>query len=320
MSAYHFQPHLLNKSKKQEPVPATKGQPEGQRATYGNDQPTYDDQPSYCDDSQLRVSRCNMTQNIETTPEESTPAEASSDGLDSELVAKARASIGISRADLMPILSDKDDYDKVLMACARNAKMGPFTATSGLILDYYLNVSTNMMDPAAAPSITRMCLDVLQARYKPDDDSKLFVVGMEMAGGVMVGQCAAVAPFTHPSISDWCEFVYCRKDRKTSGTCQQLEAATHITDRTPASDPVKAVFMDDCMSSGGSMRDAVLLLKNDYNIDVIGSLYLVDRSRDRIPLDEDRLGLTHPAVQGMDNAALFDLDPDMHDAILARKV
>ena len=45
------------------------------------------------------------------------------------------------------------------------------------------------------------------------------------------------------------------------------------------------------------MRDAVMLLKNDYNIDVIGSLYLVDRSRDRIPLHEDRLGLTHPAVQ-----------------------
>ena len=64
MSAYHFQPHV-NKSKKQEPGPATKGQPkgqpEGQGATYGNDQPTYDDQPSYCDDGQLKVPQCNMT-------------------------------------------------------------------------------------------------------------------------------------------------------------------------------------------------------------------------------------------------------------------
>merc|ERR1712166_967704 len=150
-------------------------------------------------------------------------SEASSDGLDPEVVAKARASIGIPKADLLPMLSDQSDYDKVLMACAKNAKMGPFTATSGLVLDYYLNVSTNMMDPVAAPSITRMILDVMQARFRPADGSKVFLVGMEMAGGIMVGQCAAMAPLTHPSIIEWCEFVYCRKDRKTSGTCQQLE-------------------------------------------------------------------------------------------------
>jgi len=265
------------------------------------------------------IQRLSMKRARDDKKEAGAASEASSDGLDPEVVAKARASIGIPKADLLPMLSDQSDYDKVLMACAKNAKMGPFTATSGLILDYYLNVSTNMMDPGAATSIARMSLDVLQARFKPDDGSKLYVVGMEMAGGVMVGQCAAVAPLTHPTISDWCEFVYCRKDRKTSGTCQQLEAATHITDRKPDSDPVKAVFMDDCMSSGGSMRDAVVLLKTDYNIDVIGSLYLADRSRDRIPLPEGRLGLTHPSCQGMDNTALFDLDPDMHEAILARK-
>merc|ERR1712086_726664 len=140
----------------------------------------------------MGIQRLSMKRARDDKKEAGAASEASSDGLDPEVVAKARASIGIPKADLLPMLSDQSDYDKVLMACAKNAKMGPFTATSGLILDYYLNVSTNMMDPGAATSIARMSLDVLQARFKPDDGSKLYVVGMEMAGGVMVGQCAAV--------------------------------------------------------------------------------------------------------------------------------
>jgi len=234
------------------------------------------------------------------------------------VVAKARATIGIPKADLISMLSCPEDYDKVLNACAQNAKMGPFTATSGLVLDYYLNVSTNMMDPVAAPSITRMVLDVMQARFRPADGSKVFLVGMEMAGGIMVGQCAAMAPLTHPAITEWCEFVYCRKDRKTSGTCQQLEGPTHITTRTPESPAVKGVWLDDCMSSGGSMRDGVNLLKADYNINMIGSLYLADRSRDRTEIAEARLGMAHPSCKDMDNTALYDLDPHMHAGIMSR--
>merc|ERR1711998_90613 len=100
----------------------------------------------------------------------------------------------------------------------------------------------------------------------------------------MVGQCAAMAAYTHPELLDWCEFIYCRKERKSSGTCQQLEGPQHITDRTPESEPVPTVWLDDCMSSGGSMRDGAKLLKADYNMVLTGSIYLVDRSRDRVNL------------------------------------
>ena len=186
--------------------------------------------------------------------------------LTDEVIGRARASIGVlssaqwysfaqciaqvPREVLKEVLSRPDDYERVLTACADNAKLGPFTATSGLILDYYLNAATNMMDAAAAPMITRMLLDVLSSKFPPTAGQKLLVVGMEMAGGVMVGQCAATAAITHPSMCEWCEFVYCRKKRKSSGTCQQLEGPTVITDRTPESPPLQAVFMDDAMSSG----------------------------------------------------------------------
>lgn len=54
-------------------------------------------------------------------------------------------------------------------------------------------------------------------------DDRILVVGMEVAGGMMVSQLAAVAPVTHPKLAEIADFVYCRKRKKTSGTCQQLE-------------------------------------------------------------------------------------------------
>ena len=234
------------------------------------------------------------------------------------LVIRLTPVLQVSPDDMKALMSHPEEYERVLMACAANAKIGPFTATSGLILDYYLNAATNMMDAIAAPMITRMILDLLSTKFRPNPQQRLLVVGMEMAGGVMVGQCAATASITHPKMCEWCDFVYCRKKRKSSGTCQQLEGPRSITDRTPESSTLHAVFLDDAMSSGGSMRDAALLLKEDYNIELQGAVYLVDRSRDRKELDHKKLGLTDPILANTKCFALFDLDPHMHEAIMTR--
>ena len=66
------------------------------------------------------------------------------------------------------------------------------------------------------------------------------------------------------------------------------------------------------------MRDAALLLKEDYNIELQGAVYLVDRSRDRKELDHKKLGLTDPILANTKCFALFDLDPHMHEAIMTR--
>ena len=80
--------------------------------------------------------------------------------------------------------------------------IGPFTATSGMILPYYLNATTNLMDRLAAPKITGLLLDVLveivlgPGGFTPADP--LLIVGMEMAGGAMVAQAAALAGVRYP--------------------------------------------------------------------------------------------------------------------------
>merc|ERR1712083_839526 len=103
----------------------------------------------------------------------------------------------------------------------------------GLELPYLLNAATSLLDKSVAMQLTRMTLDVLTAKFKSrmKDDEKLVVVGGEMGGGVMAAQCCAVAPLTHKDLGDWCDFGYMRKDRKKSGTKQQLEAPPHLTDR-----------------------------------------------------------------------------------------
>jgi len=217
--------------------------------------------------------------------------------------------MAMEKAEVMEMLSNKEDYDIVLKACARNVKMGPWKATSGQVLPYYLNATTNMMDKAVAYRITRMCLDVVAAKidaFAGNGDS-LLILGMEAAGGMMVCQLAAVAPFTHPGLLERVEFVYVRKTKKTSGTCQQLEGPTIITDRKPDSTPWNAIWIDDANSTGGSLRDGVLMLAKDYNIHVRTALYLVDRTEDRVALPVAKMGLSDPALDEVEIKALYAL-------------
>jgi len=230
-------------------------------------------------------------------------------GNEARLEDRGRSSFGVEEKTLRGMLSVKGDYDEVLAACVRNVKMGPFTATSGLVLDYLLNAATSLLDKEVALQISRMVLDVLKENFQPaDKDEIIFIIGGEMGGGVMAGQVCAVAPVAHKPLLAWCDFAYMRKDRKKSGTLQQLEAPNHITGRTPESKAVKCVWLDECNSSGSELKKNVNLLKKDYNIDVIGAIYLVDRSRDRKKLDLEKLQMANPVLENVKVLALFDLE------------
>lgn len=224
-------------------------------------------------------------------------------------VAKARKSCAVAKDELMPVITVKEDYEEVLQACARNVKMGPWTATSGVVLEYYLNASTNFLDKDVATGCTRLTLDLIKHRFRGlvGEGEKLLVIGPDMAGGVMVGQCAALCKITHPDMLDWCDFVYMRKERKKSGTLQQLEGPNHITSRTPDSPVQPAVWLDDANSTGGSLRDGVKEMKASYNVEVRGAVYLVDRAADRATLPAAKLGMADPAVENVEVLALFDL-------------
>ncbi len=184
-------------------------------------------------------------------------------------------------------------YAKVLAGIISNVKTqeGGFRATSGVVLPYYLNLSTNFMDHLVAPLIVRL-MTALLLRLHGDlaaPGQKLAVVGMEVAGGMLVSQLAASAI---PALAERFDFIYMRKTRKTSGTAQQLEAKQEFTARTAASPLLKAIWVDDCNSTGSSLCEGITVLLEDYNIDVTCALYLVDRSADRQGLEPSRQRLS----------------------------
>lgn len=188
----------------------------------------------------------------------------------------------------------KEVYEACLRGIARNVKTQPggFKATSGVVLPYYLNLSTNFMDPdVAAPLmwLVSESLIRLHAKIAASPEEKIALVGMEVAGGMMVSQLAVCAP---AEVMKRFDFVYMRKSKKTTGTAQQLEGMTKFTSRTPASEALKTVWIDDVNSTGSSLCEGIITLKADYNMDVIAAIYLVDRSKDRQGLEPARQKLS----------------------------
>eukprot|EP00759_Apiculatamorpha_spiralis_P058267 PhF_6_TR9163/c0_g1_i1/m.14249/K00762/pyrE; orotate phosphoribosyltransferase len=198
-------------------------------------------------------------------------------------------------------------HRRVRAAIVRNVKMGPFTTTAGVVLPYLLNASTNLMDKHAAGDIVALYGKVLPvlaqtAGIKPDE--KFIVVGMETAGGMLACQLAVAAPASLPLT----DYVYMRKKKKESGTGQQLEATGEFTSRTSTSAPIKAIWVDDANSTGSSLLEGIDTLAKDYNITVVGALYLVDRSVDRQGLPVERQKMATDVIRGkVTVAAVYDL-------------
>eukprot|EP00906_Rhabdomonas_costata_P013304 RCo019124 len=194
-------------------------------------------------------------------------------------------------------------YDEVLHGIASNVKMGPFTATSGVILPYYLNASTNFLDKAVAHKIARLFAHFLD-HWLPKGGKEYVICGMEMAGGILASQLAVL----QSSVDTFCDFLYVRKSKKTTGTAQQLEGPQKYTSRTSASPPVVGVWVDDALSTGQSMKDGILMLKKLYNIHIQYAVYLVDRNHDRVNLPVKAQHLADPVFDDIQITALYDLD------------
>jgi orotate phosphoribosyltransferase len=197
----------------------------------------------------------------------------------------------------------KELYDKVAQGMAKNVKMGPFKATSGIILPYYLNATTNFLDKHMAPLVMQIMTDYLHNYILPllPSGEEVLIVGMEVAGGILVSQLASNAT----KLGEWADFCYVRKSQKESGTQQQLEGPNEFTLRTPKSKELLAIWIDDALSTGDSLVHGIAMLKTNYNIRVIQSLYLCDRSKDRVNLKEQKI--TDEVEKACAIHAIFDL-------------
>jgi orotate phosphoribosyltransferase len=184
----------------------------------------------------------------------------------------------------------------VVAGIAKNVKVKSdgYIATSGVMLPYYLNLATNFMDPALAPKIVKLIaasLLYLRQELAPVEGERIAVIGMEVAGGMIVAQLAASAD---AELRKTFDFVYMRKARKSTGTAQQLEGKTEYTARDATSAPCRAVWVDDVVSTGSSLVEAMRTLEDQYNIDCVAALFVVDRSSDRQGLPQERQKLAAP--------------------------
>ena len=104
------------------------------------------------------------------------------------------------------------------------------------------------------------------------------------------------------------DLVYIRKERKTSGTRQQLEGPNHITKRSPDSSVVKGVWLDNVNSTGSSLKAGVEMLKAQYNIKATHAFYRVDRYQDRQKLAGSRQHLASPLFDDVEIKSLYNLE------------
>lgn len=178
-----------------------------------------------------------------------------------------------------------------------------------LLRSDYLNASTNFMDKNIAPQIVRIVTHYLNNAIKPhmlacSGGESIVCCGMEVAGGMLVSQMAAASD---SSLNDWMDFVYVRKDRKSTGTQQQLEGPQKFTSRTPNSPILYGVWLDDSLSTGMSMCDGIDMLREQYNIHIVAALYLVDRSKDRQDLPPEKQELMRLDFDTFVLRAVYDL-------------
>lgn len=205
-------------------------------------------------------------------------------------------------------------YQNVLKGIAGNVKTteGGFKATSGVTLPYYLNLSTNFMDNAVSRPLVKLVTEALlemHAAMFPDSngtEERIPIVGMEVGGGMLVSQLACTGD---ERLDSKFEFVFMRKTRKTTGTAQQLEGKRKFTERTKDSAPLNCIWLDDANSTGSSLCEGCAVLGEDYNMNIIGAFYVVDRSADRAALETKRQKLSHDRfVSGQTRIfALMDL-------------
>jgi len=193
--------------------------------------------------------------------------------------------------------SSKDTIQKELDALARvfaaNAKLPPvgssyFLATSGVRLPYYLNLTTNLLIPSVSRLAAAHCKRMLHEMIQHVRESSLiassrdiYCIGPETAGGILVSQVCQAWSESDEEETPNMNFIYMRKKRKLTGTLQHIEGAPFITGRSSRSSPALGVWLDDVVSTGKSLLDGVKLLKEDYNINIVAALFLVDRSSDR---------------------------------------
>ena len=197
---------------------------------------------------------------------------------------------------MMEVLEHEDEettnkeISHLAQVFASNAKLPPppqtfFSATSGAKLKYYMNISTNLLIPAISKLTTTHLKRMVHTAMSElsntiPNEADIYCIGPETAGGILVSQLCHSWNEQDEQLTPL-NFIYLRKKRKTTGTEQQLEGPSFITNRTSKSALAYGIWLDDIVSTGNSLLQGKRLLRKEYNINVAAAIFLVDRSADR---------------------------------------
>jgi orotate phosphoribosyltransferase len=133
---------------------------------------------------------------------------------------------------------------------------GPYVLSSGKMSDWYLDGRQTTYDGSGGRITGRCVLEVI-------DDTATAVGGMTMGADPIAVAVAVLADRPLRAFS-------VRKHEKTHGARGRLVGPVRAGDR--------AVVVEDTVTTGGSMADAVAVLQQE-GVEVIQAIVLVDRSK-----------------------------------------
>ena len=144
----------------------------------------------------------------------------------------------------------------------RNVHRGEFELHSGVITNYYIDIRPLFLDSTIAYDTAMVMLSYL-------DPSVAFIAGVEKSGFIIIPTLVAISQ--HRPLKG----VLVRKIQKKHGLCRMVEGG-FIPEGS------KIAIVDDIITTGASLRFATRAVQDEYHVDVVQWLVLVDRTEGKI--------------------------------------
>lgn len=150
-----------------------------------------------------------------------------------------------------------DRLKQLLASCIAE---GPVTLSSGKVSDFYLDGRLATLSPEGSLLIARAVLDVARE------------LGVTALGGPTVAACPMVSAAGVLAAQEQVplKLFYVRSQRKGHGMQKAIEGP-------PLTSDDRALIVDDTMTSGGSLLQAVERVREEAGAEVVSVFCLVDR-------------------------------------------
>lgn len=141
----------------------------------------------------------------------------------------------------------------------RSFQFGDFTLASGAKSNYYVDGRLTTLSAEGINAAAACMLDAVRD-FTPD-----------LVGGMALGACPLVTAVSLASYraGENIDAFYVRKEAKGHGAKRRIEG--------PIRDGARVAFLEDVTSTGGSVLDAIRATREEYDVEIVRVVTLVDR-------------------------------------------